>query len=76
MVKLSQIRTGDRVEVVDIPTQCALRLPLRQFGITPGSVLFCRYRSPGAELAALEHEGSVIALRLQELSRITVRYCV
>lgn len=75
MIRLSQIRTGDRVEVVEIPKKCPLRQPLQQFGITSGSVLFCRYCSPGAELAALECEGSVVALRLKELSRITVRYC-
>ena len=75
MIGLNQIRTGDRVEVVEIPRQCSLRLPLQQFGITPGSILFCRYCSPGGELAALECEGSVVALRLRELSRINVRYC-
>lgn len=75
MISLSQIRRGDRVEVLEVPKQCSLRLPLQQFGITPGSVLFCRYCSPGAELAALECEGSVVALRLNQLSRITVRYC-
>lgn len=75
MVSLNQIRTGDRVEVLEIPKGCPLRLPLQQFGITVGSVLFCRYCSPGAELAALECEGSVVALRLRELSRIAVRYC-
>lgn len=75
MVRLSQIRTGDRVEVLDIPNQCPLCVPLRQLGITPGSVLFCRYSSPGAELVALECKGSVVALRLRELSMIKVRYC-
>lgn len=75
MIRLSEIRPGDRVEVVEIPKQYPLQQPLRQFGITPGSILFCRYCSPGAELAALECEGSVVALRLRELSRITVRYC-
>lgn len=75
MARLSQIRTGDRVEVVDIPIRCPLRHSLEQFGITPGSVLFCRYCSPGAELVALECEGSVVALRLRELSKITVRSC-
>lgn len=75
MVMLSQIRPGDRVEVVEIPKNCPLCLPLQQFGITRGSILFCRYCSPGAELAALECEGSVVALRVRELSQITVRYC-
>ena len=45
MIKLNEIRTGDYVEVLEIP-----------------------------ELAALESQGSVVALRLQELSGITVRY--
>ena len=76
MQNLSQIRPGDRVEVVDIPKKCPLRQMLRQFGITPGSILFCRYCSPGFELAALECDGSVTALRLRELSQITVRYCL
>lgn len=75
MENLSRIKQGDRVEVVDIPLRCPLRLPLQQFGIVPGSVLFCRYCSPCGELAAIECEGSVAALRLKELSQITVRYC-
>lgn len=75
MVTLSQIRTGERVEVVEFLGQCPLRQQLEQFGITVGSILFCRYCSPGAELAALECEGSVVALRLRELSGIKVRYC-
>ena len=75
MVSLSQIRTGDRVEVVEIPKCCRLRQQLQQFGVTSGSTLYCRYCSPGSELVALECEGSVVALRLRELSEITVRYC-
>lgn len=75
MIRLSQIKAGERVEVLDIPKRCPLRMTLRQYGITPGSILSCRYCSPGEELAALEYEGSVVALRLSELSEITVRYC-
>lgn len=75
MVRLSQIRTGERVEVLEIPEECPLRQPLRQLGITPGSILFCRFCSPGPVLVALECKGTVVALRLQELSRITVRHC-
>lgn len=76
MENLSEIRTGNRVEIVDIPTVCPLRIPLQQFGITPGSVLFCRYCSPGSELAAIECQGTVVALRLRDLSQITVRTCL
>lgn len=75
MIRLSQIRPGDRVEVREVPKQCPLKHQLEQFGITKGSVLFCRYCSPGLELAALECEGGVLALRLHQLSAITVRYC-
>jgi Fe2+ transport system protein FeoA len=75
MIRLSQIRQGDRVEVLEIPKQCSLYRSLQQFGITRGSILFCRYCSPGLELAALECDGGVVALRLQQLSPITVRYC-
>ena len=75
MIRLSEIRTGDSVEVVEIPERCPLQQPLKQFGIIPGCVLFCRYCSPGQELAALECDGSVVALRLRELSDITVRFC-
>lgn len=75
MVMLSQIRTGDTVEVVEIPKHCPLGRVLQQFGIIPGSVLFCRYCSPGEELAALEFESGVLAMQLRELSEITVQYC-
>ena len=74
-MKLSQIRQGDRVEVVEIPKQCALYHMLQQFGIMEGSILYCRYCSPGSELVALECEGSVVALRLRQLTRILIRYC-
>ena len=76
MIKLSEIRTGDYVELVEIPEDCPLSQPLQQFGITVGSILFCRYCSPGAELGALECDGSVVALRLQELSEIMAEYCL
>lgn len=74
MIKLSEIRTGDCVEIMDIPKRCPLQMPLEQFGITVGSILRCRFFSPGSELVALEHEGTVIALRLRDLSRISVRF--
>lgn len=76
MIRLSQIRTGDRVEVMDIPENCSLRHSLQQYGVVRGSQLFCRYCSPGGELVALECQGSVIALRLDSLTEIKVRYCL
>lgn len=75
MEKLGSLKQGERVEIVDIPQSCPLHIPLQQFGITPGSVLFCRYCSPGGELIAIECEGGVVALRVKELSEITVRRC-
>ena len=75
MVSLNEIRTRDRVEVLEIPKHCPLRQQLQQFGITEGSILYCRYCLPVAELVALECEGSVVALRLRELSGIKIRYC-
>lgn len=74
MISLDRILPGERVQVVDIPDQCPLKAPLEQFGITSESILRCLYFSPGGELAALETRGSVLALRLRELSGITVRY--
>lgn len=76
MIRLSQIRPGDQVEVLEIPETSTLHQPLQQFGITIGSILFCRYCSPGGELVALECEGSVAALRRDELAGIVVRYCL
>jgi Fe2+ transport system protein FeoA len=75
MEKLSRLKQGEWVQIVDIPQSCPLRIPLQQFGITPGSALFCRYCSPGGELIAIECEGGVVALRVKELSEITVRRC-
>lgn len=75
MISLDRIAPGERVQVVDIPTDDPLKVPLEQFGITVGSILQCRYFSPGGDLAALESQGSVLALRRRELSGITGRYC-
>lgn len=71
-MQLSQIRQGERVKLLTVPADCAVKQYLTQVGITAGSRLYCRYLSPGGDLAALEAEGIVLAMRRNELCDITV----
>ena len=72
---LSAIRTGQRAVVTSISDACPLKSRLREFGLVPGTMLQCRFKSPGGDLAALEVRGAVIALRVRDLSDITARSC-
>lgn len=70
---LDQIRTGVRAVVTKIEVKAELARRLRDFGLVPGTLVCCRYRSPGGQVTALELRGTVVALRTRDLKRIEVR---
>lgn len=74
-MKLGDIHLGEQVRLVDIPQNCPVRPRLSQFGIETGALVRCRCFSPGHHLVALEWEGTVLAVRREDLMGITARRC-
>jgi Fe2+ transport system protein FeoA len=75
-IMLCDIRPGVRAVVTNIPDSNPLKGRLREFGMVPGTELYCSYLSPGGSLAALELRGTVIAVRRKDLMGIYARRCV
>ncbi len=72
---LNQLPPGGKAVVTQIGTDPALEARLRDFGLIPGTVVLCRYRSSGKDLSALQLRGSVIAMRARDLIKIAARRC-
>ena len=72
---LCDIRPGIRAVVTEIPDTSALKGRLQEFGMMPGPQIKCLFLSPGGDLAALELKGTVIAVRVADLTGITARRC-
>lgn len=67
---LCAIRPGEKAEVTELLCQPALKKRLMDLGLVPGTVVFCRYRSPNRDVTALELRRTVIALRTRDLQQI------
>ena len=70
---LDQLRTGVGAIVTKIGVKGELARRLQDFGLVPGTLVCCRYRSPGGQVTALELRGTVVALRTRDLKNIGVR---
>ena len=72
---LEKIRPGDWVIVTEIEEDCPLKNRFQEFGFVVDSLIFCPFISPGGDLTALELGGTVIAVRVKDLTGIRVRRC-
>lgn len=72
---LEEIRPGERAMITHIPEGHPLKGRLREFGFVPETVVNCPFVSPRGDLAALEMGGSVIAVRINDLTGIRARRC-
>ena len=70
---LNQLAPGRESVVEKIDTDENLQRRLADFGMIPGTVVGCSYRSPGGGVTAISLRGSVTALRTADLQRIRVR---
>ncbi len=69
-IALHELKPGMRARVTAMDCPAQLRQRLQDFGFVPGTVLRCRYRSPGGSVAALELRHTVLAIRVRDLRRI------
>ena len=67
---LSTIRAGMRAVVMQVQGEPGLTKRLWQIGIKPGTVVYCRYRSPGGRIVVLEFRDRKMALRTKDLRRV------
>lgn len=71
---LDRVCMDEEVTVTQMKLGKGLENRLRDFGMIPGTAVYCRYCSPGGQVTAVECRGAVIAIRTRDLRGIGVRY--
>ncbi len=69
-IALHELVPGATARVTHMDCDGQLLRRLRDFGFVPGTLLRCRYRSPGGKVTALELRQTVIAIRTRDLRHI------
>ncbi len=69
-ITLDQLRTDKMAVVTHIGAGQVLKRRFRDFGLVPGTIVRCRYKSPDGSTVALEFRGSIVALRAKDLHHI------
>ena len=69
-ISLDRLGLGRLGVVTHIDTDAYMKNRLRAFGMVPGTMVRCRYRSPGGSVTELEFRGVVVALRTRDMQRI------
>ena len=69
---LDSIHTGMRVVVMQVRGKPKLVKRFYRMGIKPGTVIYCRYRSPGGKVVALEFRDTALALRTKDLKIVRI----
>ena len=69
-ITLDALKTDKMAVVTQIETDGVLTKRLRDYGLVPGTVVRCRYRSADGSVIALELRGSVVAMRRRDLRKI------
>ena len=70
---LSELRKGDRAEIVRINADKVLKNRLHSFGIMRGEHLLVKGCSLARQTMEIEIEGTLIALREEEAAKIEVK---
>lgn len=70
---LDALLPGQAGVVTDLAVGEGLQKRLNAFGLVPGTVVHCCYRSPDKTVTALAFRGTVLALRTKDLKNILVR---
>jgi len=70
---LSDLRKGNRAEVVQINADKALRDRLNSFGVMRGEVIFVKGCSLGKQTMEIEVGSTLIAVRADEADKIEVK---
>ena len=69
---LDSIRSGMRGVVMQVREKPVIVKRFRQIGLAPGTVVYCRYRSPGGSVVALEFRNRAMAFCTKDLRKISI----
>lgn len=69
-ITLDRLRPGQWAVVTELGEDTYLKERLTAYGMVPGTMVECRYRTPDGSVTSLECRGSVIALRTVDMKRI------
>ena len=69
-IGLHQLCPGMTARVTRLACDGEFSSRLADFGLVPGTLLSCRYRSPCGRVTALELRHTVLAIRTEDLRRI------
>jgi ferrous iron transport protein A len=70
---LSSLKPGEQSNVVNLDVKGSLRRRILDLGIVPGTVLTCVGKAPAGDPIAYLVRGTVIALRSEDASLISVQ---
>jgi ferrous iron transport protein A len=73
---MAEIKVGQRARVVEILVEGQTRRRLLDLGLLPGAEVRAVMRSPLGTPMAYDIRGSILALRPEDASKITVKPCV
>ncbi len=74
ILRLTQLKEGDRAVVVELTLSNAMRRRLQDMGLIKGTVVECVGKSPLGDPAAFLIRGAVIALRSEDSDMVLVEY--
>ena len=69
-ITLAQLPVDKMAVVTIIGSKESLKNRFRDYGLVPGTIVRCRYRSPDGSVMALEFRGSVVAVRAKDLQLV------
>ena len=69
-ITLAQLPVDKMAVVTIIDSKESLKNRFRDYGLVPGTIVRCRYRSPDGSVMALEFRGSVVAVRAKDLQLV------
>ncbi len=69
-ITLDQLCLNKMAVVTEVKTEGTLKKRLRDYGLIPGTIVRCRYKTPDGSVVALELRGTVVALRTKDLESI------
>ena len=72
-MRLSELRPGQRAEILECRCDPVLSGRLEDLGLTEGLEVKCLHRAPAGSPAAYEIRGAAIALRTWDAEQILIR---
>jgi ferrous iron transport protein A len=74
-MKLAELKVGEKAEIISMESNTAIKRRLQDIGLINGTIVECLYKSPLGDPKAFLIRGTVIALRCEDSSKVTINKC-